>query len=248
MVCAIGINRLLTCKIVGCWMWWPLTKVNASACSGVTVQTPSKSDIKQCLGWIDGPNNCNGFVLADPTCNKNVHRSEWVFWVLWIWWADTRAQCASSSMRWSVKNRKMILTTHIYWQHSPNYCVCDEIDKSSFFGHFLYVVCVCVFTFSRQTKMKERNKSNRSIELTSIGSAPSLTRRPPSPLCVISTSIGPSRSTEALLLPLDTPSGFFLRLLGCESAGRRRTWNMMDPLTESDDDHKTWKQESKYNR
>lgn len=66
--------------------------------------------------------------------------------------------------------------------------------------------------------------------LTSIGSDVSLTRRPPSPLCVISTSIDPSRSIDTLLLPFETPSGFFFRLLGCESAGRRRTWNMMDPF------------------
>lgn len=57
----------LTCKIVGCWIWCPFTNVNASACNGVTVQIPSNNDIKQCLGWIDGPNNCNWFVFADPT-------------------------------------------------------------------------------------------------------------------------------------------------------------------------------------
>uniref|UniRef100_A0A2M4DGE9 Putative secreted protein n=1 Tax=Anopheles darlingi TaxID=43151 RepID=A0A2M4DGE9_ANODA len=60
-------------------------------------------------------------------------------------------------------------------------------------------------------------------EPTSIGSLPSLTRRPPSPLCVISMSIGPSRSPPMLLPPFDTPRGFFFRLRGCESAGRRRT-------------------------
>lgn len=69
------------------------------------------------------------------------------------------------------------------------------------------------------------------VKQTSTGSLVSLMRRPPSPLCVISSSIGPSRSTDdALLLPFETPSGFFLRRLGCESAGRRRTWNIMDPI------------------
>lgn len=59
---------ILTCKIVGCCMWCPLTKVNASAWRGVTVHTLSCNDIKQWRGWIDGPNNCSGFVFADPTC------------------------------------------------------------------------------------------------------------------------------------------------------------------------------------
>lgn len=59
----------LTCKIVGCVIWCPLTKVIASAWSGVTVQTPSCKEIKQCLGWIDGPNTCKEFVFADPTWN-----------------------------------------------------------------------------------------------------------------------------------------------------------------------------------
>lgn len=53
--------------MVGCVIWWPLTNVSASAWSGVTVQTPSNSEIKQCLGWIDGPNNCSWLVFADPT-------------------------------------------------------------------------------------------------------------------------------------------------------------------------------------
>lgn len=53
--------------MVGCWIWWPLTNVKASAWSGVTVHTPSSNDIKQCLGWIDGPNSCNWFVFAEPT-------------------------------------------------------------------------------------------------------------------------------------------------------------------------------------
>lgn len=48
-------------------MWWPLTKVKASVCRGVTVQTPSTKDIKQCRGCMDGPNNCKQFVLAEPT-------------------------------------------------------------------------------------------------------------------------------------------------------------------------------------
>lgn len=63
---------VLTCKTVGCWMWWPLTNVTASAWSGVTVQTPSSHDIKQCLGWIDGPNNCKAVVFAEPTWKVNL--------------------------------------------------------------------------------------------------------------------------------------------------------------------------------
>lgn len=69
--------ELLTCKIVGCWMWWPLTNVNASACSGVTVQTPSSNEIKQCRGWIDGPNNCSWLVFAEPTYWKAIEISCW---------------------------------------------------------------------------------------------------------------------------------------------------------------------------
>lgn len=111
-------------------MWCPFTKVVPSACRGVTVHTPSCIEIKQCRAWMDGPNSCSAFVLADPT---------------------------------------------------------------------------------------------------SIGSLPSLTRRPPSPLWVISINIGPSRSPLRFPLPLDTPRGFFFRLRGWESAGRRRTWNIMDP-------------------
>lgn len=122
---------LLTCKMVGCVMWCPLTNVKPSAWSGVTVQTPSCSDMRQCRGCIDGPNSCSAFVFAEPT---------------------------------------------------------------------------------------------------SIGSVVSLTRLPPSPLCVISISIGPSRSVVMLPLPFDMPSGFFFRRLGCASAGRRRTWNMIDPV------------------
>lgn len=60
-------SKSLTCNIVGCWIWWPLTNVSASAWSGVTVQTPSSNEIKQCRGWIDGPNNCSWFVFAEPT-------------------------------------------------------------------------------------------------------------------------------------------------------------------------------------
>lgn len=114
-------------------MWWPLTNVNPSACSGVTVQTPSCSDIRQCRGWIEGPNSCNALVFAEPT---------------------------------------------------------------------------------------------------STGSVVNFTRRPPSPECVISISTGPSRSA-VILPPLLIPRGFFLRLRGWESAGRRRTWNMMDPGEEN---------------
>lgn len=60
---------------MGCCMWWPLTKVNASAWRGVTVQTPSCNDIKQWRGVIDGPNNWRGFVLADPTYVRNKIRN-----------------------------------------------------------------------------------------------------------------------------------------------------------------------------
>ena len=120
----------LTCKIVGCVMWCPLTNVNPSACNGVTVQTPSWSEIRQCRAWIDGPNNDKAFVFAEPT---------------------------------------------------------------------------------------------------STGSVVSLNRRPPSPEWVISIKTGPSRSAVMFPPPLLIPSGFFFRRRGCESAGRRRTWNMMDP-------------------
>lgn len=65
------ICRVLTCKIVGWPIWCPLTKVRASACNGVTVHTPSTNDIKQCRGWMDGPNSCSELVLADPTWNFN---------------------------------------------------------------------------------------------------------------------------------------------------------------------------------
>lgn len=123
-------------------MWWPLTNVKPSACSGVTVQTPSWSDMRQCRGWIDGPNNCNAFVLADPT---------------------------------------------------------------------------------------------------STGSVVSFSRRPPSPECVISISTGPSRSVVMLPPPLLIPSGFFFLRLGCGSAGRRRTWNMMDPGMRDSESIKTEK-------
>lgn len=64
------INFIFTWRIVGCCIWCPLTKVKASACNGVTVQTLSSSDIKQWRACIDGPNNCKALVFADPTYKK----------------------------------------------------------------------------------------------------------------------------------------------------------------------------------
>lgn len=127
-----GMSRTkLTCRMVGCVMWCPLTKVRPSACNGVTVHTPSCSDMRQWRGWIDGPNSCSALVFAEPT---------------------------------------------------------------------------------------------------STGSLVSFNLRPPSPECVISISIGPSRSVVMFPPPLLMPSGFFFRRRGCESTGgRRRTWNMIDP-------------------
>lgn len=65
-------NGWLTWRIVGCVMWCPLTNVNPSAWSGVTVQTPSWSDIRQCRACIDGPKSCKAFVFADPTSTGSV--------------------------------------------------------------------------------------------------------------------------------------------------------------------------------
>lgn len=86
------------------------------------------------------------------------------------------------------------------------------------------------------------------MKLTSIGSAVNLIRRPPSPVCVTSTKTGPSRSIETLLLPFETPSGFFFLRLGCESAGRRRTWNIIEPIVSIEKKtHENFTRE-KYNR
>lgn len=63
---------LLTCKIVGWDIWWPFTNVRASACSGVTVQTPSTREIKQWRACIEGPNSCRQFVFAEPTWKKEM--------------------------------------------------------------------------------------------------------------------------------------------------------------------------------
>lgn len=163
-------------------MWWPLTNVSASAWSGVTVQTPSSNEIKQCLGWMDGPNNCSWFVFAEPTCSNSQKNQE--SWKM------------SASNHWYPFRRQAI--------DRPTWLAFEPIHTHT----------------HTQTHIDT---------LTSIGSAVSLTERPPSPLWVISTRTGPSRSVDTLWPPFDTPSGFFFRLRGCESAGRRRTWNMMDP-------------------
>lgn len=67
---------LLTCKMVGCVIWCPLTNVSPSACNGVTVQTPSCKDIIQCFDCIDGPNNCSVLVFAEPTYRQ---KCQWKF-------------------------------------------------------------------------------------------------------------------------------------------------------------------------
>lgn len=146
-------------------MWWPLTKVNASVWSGVTVQTPSTNEIRQWRGWIEGPKSCKQFVFAEPTYNFPL---------------------------------KLIINTN-------SFIIKDFIRSSQYLQHDL------------------------CDALTSTGSWPSFKRRPPSPLWVTSTNIGPSRSCDMWLVPLAAPSGFFFRRRGCESAGRLRTWNIIEP-------------------